>query len=66
MIQTQFLQKYLEFQLIDCGFVETMIFTQLKWFLLQWLLNVGAGAALTAVPNLASKVVFSNFDTDVH
>ena len=29
-------------------------------------LNAGAGAALTAVPNLASKVVFSNFDTDEH
>ena len=29
-------------------------------------LNVGAGAALTAVPILASKVVFSNFDTNVN
>ena len=29
-------------------------------------LNVGAGAALTAVPSLASKVVFSNFDTNVN
>ena len=29
-------------------------------------LNAGAGAALTAVLALASKVVFSNFDTDEH
>ena len=30
MIETLFLKKYFEFQLIDYGFVKTMVFTQLK------------------------------------
>ena len=30
MIETLILKKYFEFQLIDYGFVKTMVFTQLK------------------------------------